>query len=154
VILTAPTLTLSQETAKKGESGQAENSSAPPVKKITFKLQRMSDGVRADGRWFHTHTYLSSDGQKVSFTYITFDSDAAAAGEIDRVIHGASKVLERGLRKNEEGKTIGERVVALFVTKDPPKAIAKLIRTNDQFYCEVDSESLQEVLEFERRPRP
>jgi hypothetical protein len=137
-----------------GTKEKAPNSSTALSDKISFKLVFISDSIGKDGEASTTFTYLASDGNKLHTSCIALDSPAAAVRKLHAQIGAARRVVERGVVKNKDGKTVGERAVLLVPTEDPSKPVATLIRTNGASYCVISSESLKDALEFEKLFRP
>ena len=88
--------------------------------------------------------YLASDGVWISVTLCDYGLAAQAGGELRRRLRGALRIVERRPNLDENGRKVGERVVALY------KAHASVLATNKRLLTYIESSSLHHVLEFEK----
>jgi len=90
----------------------------------------------------------ASDGVALMHFY----DGSQAKSHFDGVIGRATNILERGEKKDREGKVIGERaVVSLPSTNDPNKEYWAVVWTEGSAFEELTSISLCHALELERR---
>jgi len=119
---------------------------------VEFKLVAVGNGVTDDGIQAASNTFVASDGKNVVEYAVRFPSTLRAAQELQHWIgaHG-SKVLDRGPNLDEHGNKVGERVLLVTDSSGRGKTLAVLVRTYGVLYRDVESESLQDVLAFERQ---
>ena len=107
-----------------------------------------------------TTWWRASDGEKV----FTHSWNLVSLEFVSRYLKEKlldAQVLKRDPRRNEKGETIGERIVALFSVpidphrrgpNDPHRSVSAVIRTNGTYYSEITSDSMDDVLAFEKSP--
>lgn len=123
-----------------------------PSGAVEFKLVAIGNGVTNDGIPAATNEFVASDGKNVMEYAVRFPSTLRATQELQHWIgaHG-SKVLERGPNLDKHGNKVGERILLLSDSSERGKTLAVLVRTYGVLYRDVRSESLQDVLAFERQ---
>ena len=85
-----------------------------------------------------------------------YSSPAQANGELYQKLKNALRIIERGPNLDENGRRIGEKVVAIFPfynadkLPDPNRTIASVLWTNKNNFGSIESASMENVLEFEK----
>lgn len=95
-------------------------------------------------------SYQNQDGG-VTIIRGTFDSDKQAASQLNDDIKNAKKVIEHSVRMDKSGKTVGERVVAVLIQKNPAGDLPAVLWTEGPKYSEVVGDSLPVALEWEKK---
>ena len=123
----------------------------PENQAITFADKLGAKGTTKDGAPFSTHVYESSDGVVVSMMRENRDSPPKADKALQRKLKKAIRIIERGSKLDEEGRRVGERVVAMFALDNSQKEQASVLWTNGQQLYYIESLSLKHALEFEKQ---
>jgi len=97
--------------------------------------------------------FISYQNQDGSVTIIrgAFDSDKQAASQLNSDIQNAKEIIEHSFRTDKSGKTVGERVVAVLIQKDPAANLQAVLWTEGPKYSEVVGDSLPVVFEWEKK---
>jgi hypothetical protein len=94
--------------------------------------------------------YEAPDGVKISKSGAQFQSPSQAKRELRERLKHAISILERGPKYDNKGRKVGERVLALFNSKEGGKRAVVVLWTDKKDMYEVGSLSLSHALEFER----
>jgi hypothetical protein len=116
-----------------------------------WKLTGMGEMKTHDGSELDFVAYQNQDGASVTIIRGNFDSDKQSASELHDVIKNAKKVIEQSFRKDESGKIVGERVVAVLIQTDPAADLQAVLWTEGPKYYEIVSDSLSLALECEKK---
>lgn len=111
----------------------------------------MGEITAHDGTELDFVAYTNRDGIGVTIIRGDFYSEKQSAAELRDDIKSAKKIIEQSFRKDETGKTIGERVVAVLVQTDPAEDLQVVIWTDGSKYYEIVSDSLSVALECEKK---
>jgi hypothetical protein len=123
-----------------------------PSVSVEFKLLALGDGTTDDGVGVATKTFVASDHKKLVEYYIDFPGPLRAAQQVQiDVAAPGSKVLEREANLDKHGNKIGERVLLQSDSSVPGETIVILVKTTGEVYRQLRSDSLQDVLAFERQ---
>src|SRR5215813_1122870 len=118
---------------------------------IAFQPVQVSSGKKANGAEFSTGLYDSPDGNTVSSTVETYVSAAYAKREMKNRIKQATKIIERGCKRNQSGKTVGERIVIYLPDKARSLEYANVLWLDGENLHIIESSSLEHALDFERQ---
>jgi hypothetical protein len=66
-------------------------------------------------------------------------------------IKRATKIIERGFKRNRSGKTVGERIVFYLLDKARSLRYANVLWLDGEDLHIVESSSLEHALDFERQ---
>ncbi len=94
--------------------------------------------------------YESPDGVMISESCAPFRSPSEAKRGLRERLKDAISILEGGPKYDNKGRKVGERVVALFNSKEAEKPAVLVLWTDKEDMYEVGSLSISHVLEFER----
>jgi len=94
-------------------------------------------------------TLNSSDGMNFTKWSVNCDSSEAAALELATRLKSATIITREDMFTNE-GRRVGEKVVAQFPISDGFGRSAILIWTDDHELFEVDASSIHDILEYRR----
>jgi hypothetical protein len=94
--------------------------------------------------------YEAPDGVIISESCAPFRSPSEAKRGLRERLKYAISILERGAKYNDNGRKVGERVVALFNSKEAGKRVVLVLWTEKEDMYEVESYSLSHAVEFER----
>jgi len=92
--------------------------------------------------------YITYNGKRLSLSAATYASQSEATQMLRSRVQGATRIQEAGARYNQEGRIVGERVVALVDVED--KELALIVWTQEDSVFAIESESLECAMEFER----
>lgn len=120
-------------------------------REIVFKSLSAGSGKRRDGTPFSFALYESSDHIGVSATTEKYRSSVAAKRELRRKLDHATKLIESGPKLNEDGRRVGERVVAMFAPEGTAMAQATVLWTDGPDFHYIQSPSLPHALKFEKK---
>jgi hypothetical protein len=98
--------------------------------------------------------YEAPDGVQISQSLAPFQSPSEAKRELQERLKDAISILERGAKYDDKGRKLGERIVALFNSKEAGKRVALVLWTEKEDMYEVQSYSLSHAVEFERTRHP
>jgi hypothetical protein len=119
-------------------------------KPIKFENMMMGEFITEDGVHLGLTTFKASDGVKLTATDGEFDSARRAQQEFDKEIAKATKVIERGKKKDKTGKVIGERALIMAGTSDLDKPIPAVVWTDGLWFHEIRSTSMRDIIELEK----
>jgi len=131
------------------DRGQSEHSH--PKTQREWTLTGMGEMDAHDGTELGFVTYTNRGGIGVTTISGTFDSDEQAVAEVNHRIKDAKKGIEHSFLQDESGKTVGERVVVVFLGKSPEPDVHAVLWTNGRDFYEVASRSLSLALEREKK---
>lgn len=106
-----------------------------------------------------SHDYEASDGVPLFQSGLSYSSPAGANRELRKKLMGALRIIERGPNLDENGKKVGERVVAIFPffntdgSSSSNKTTASILWTNKNNFGYIESSTIEHVLEFEKHHR-
>lgn len=96
-------------------------------------------------------SYESSDGVALSWQSRIFHSASGARRELRRRLRGAAEIIERTPELDDEGRRVGERVVAVFAFDDSGQSRACVFSTYNNIFNGTEASSLRHVLAFEEQ---
>src|SRR5215831_9517998 len=107
---------------------------------------------RACGGSYYSYIqgYESPDGVMISESCAPFRSHSEAKRGLRERLKYAISILEREAKYDNKGRKVGERVVALFNSKEAGKKAVLVLWTDKKVMYEFGSLSISHVLEFER----
>lgn len=126
-----------------------------PVKHggMRFHAEIQAYGGGKDGSTFCTISYRHEDGTPAHRTVFFYRSAAAAREEKERMIQRSS-ILERRVKRDPDGKPIGERVVLMTRPSRSRETEAAIVWTHGDSLYVLHSLSLHHVLAFEKQAFP
>src|SRR5262245_20875686 len=83
-----------------------------------WKMTGIGELKAHDGTDLDSFSYTNQDGIGATIIRGSFDSDKQSVTEIKEEIKNAKEILEHTFRKDESGKTVGERFVVVFQEKE------------------------------------
>jgi hypothetical protein len=81
--------------------------------------------------------------------YEDFESLEKARSYCEKQLAKSAKIIERGSKRNEGGKVVGERA-QILLRRDAGKTIPAVLWTDGVKYHEIYSSSLKDILELEK----
>lgn len=105
---------------------------------------RVSSGMHACGPTANFHTYMASDGAKLSVSCFQMASAKRAALEVKKRLAGAKEILERQVDRHED-RVVRERIVLFNAT-----GVVSLSVSGKSF-CETTAPTLKHLQALERR---
>ena len=127
-----------------------EKSSAPTLveKKRIYKWTIHTSGM-ADGYDAAFSTFHSTDGMKFSMMSVYYNSPRQAEREFQKRLKESIEVIKREPFLDEDGRQIGEQVIATFPSRLGASTIsAELIWTRGKDLISIRSSSLENILEY------
>ena len=118
---------------------------------LEFEEVLSESGVTKDGNRYCYQLYRSSDSIGVSVTSENHNSPAEANKALQKELEQAVKIIEREPKLDEQGQSVGERVVASLPSNDPDKPQAFVLWSDGSSFYQISSFSLRHVLELEKR---
>lgn len=83
---------------------------------MTFKPVMQAETIDKDGVHSSLTTYTASDGSSLTVNYSYFVSEGAAQEYFEKVLNkDATKIKERGKKKDKKGKVVGERAEVIVL---------------------------------------
>lgn len=123
---------------------------APAEKKRTYESGSHASGI-ADGYSACWSNFSSSDGKTFFRTSIYYQSPTRAHRELQKYLKKAVEVIKREPIFDEQGRRVGEKVVATFAPYEgSPIASAKLLWADGSDFGYIESSSLSNILEYEK----
>jgi hypothetical protein len=122
-------------------STQATSATKGPqnTKQLQFKILLAGEMVGEDKAHLAITNYQASDGVGITVIHGKFPSTAAAQEYMEKVLARAVKVSERGEKKDEAGKVVGKRAVAIVPTGNPDKPFPAIVVTYGPDFYEIES---------------
>jgi hypothetical protein len=121
-----------------------------PIGRIIQSKYKILGHACGGGYYSYITGYEAPDGVRISESCAPFSSRSKAKHGLQERLKDAMSIIERGAKYDNKGREIGERVVALFHSKEEGKKVAILLWTDRDTMYEVESFSISHVLEFER----
>src|SRR5437879_3232930 len=128
-----------------------------PRQQVSFRVIRISNGVLDDKEtWWEGFSVLASNGHKLSVSNTPFPSVERSDKQFQLWVKTAAKILRRGPELNENGKSVGERVLCLFSPNNagsPPDSAPQysVIWTSGANLWRLSGEHLEDILSLENR---
>lgn len=133
----------------------AESRPASPAaeEKRTYEYEMQASGYA--GKYRACFGALSSsDGMKFDSTNIYFHSPQRAQRELRKNLKAAVEVIRREAVFDRQGRRVGEKVIAAFAPVEGASAVsAKLLWAEDSDFGYIGSDSLPNILEYEKDHR-
>jgi hypothetical protein len=140
---------LSPASAVRSTLCQSSSKTTAPPKSNELRFARGTPGdLIQDGEVLGFTTYKASNGVGLTSIYNTFDEASHAAAFFEKELGLAAKVITRGEKINKDGKVIGERAEILL--PKPNEKLTAVMWTDGRNFHEIDSTSLEVILEFEK----
>jgi hypothetical protein len=121
-----------------------------PVGHISQHKYKLLGHACGGSYYSYTTGYETPDGVMISESLAPFSSPSRAKRELQRRLKYAVSIIKRGAKYDNKGRKSGERVMALFNSKEEGKKVAILLWTENDDMYEIQSFSLSHILEFER----
>lgn len=119
--------------------------------RIKLKVVRASDGELEKGEHFFVSFFEAPDGSRATKLVAVCKSAFRANEELERSTKPASRVLRTRPELDGNGKILGKRVLAIYPpAKGTEQQIIKLSWTIGRKFLEIESASLDNVLELEK----
>ncbi len=144
-------LILLTPTASPGSQAEGRQAPGNGGSGEVFELHFIGNGKTSEGTPLGFRTYDGSEGNKVWVTYGVFPSVDSAKNQFQVWLKPARKVLKRGLKRNETGKVVGQRAVAVLAASGQQEELPTIVWTNGRRCYWVQSTSLASALQFEER---
>jgi hypothetical protein len=122
-----------------------------PQAEMEFHLMDAGEG-EISGMDTSFQSYESSDGVEVLFLTRTLSSADRAQKELQKTIETATRIIEKGVKRDRDGRVIGERAVILFsdgTKTDNERAAVWWTRKSD--LLAIEAKSMDHVLAFEKK---
>jgi hypothetical protein len=122
----------------------------PIEKKRTYEAGMHASGYSGNNRacW---NVVSSSDGMNFSLKRVSYHSSKRAYRELQKNLKQAIEVITREPTFDEQGRQIGEQVLATFEPYEGSSVVsARLLWTDDSDFGYVESSSLENILEYEK----
>lgn len=131
----------------RGESGLARG-------KLAFT--EVVHGIYVDKNGFNVAVFgsKSSDGGSVDYYLLTPVGSANGADEFERRLAEADYVVTKESLKNAQGLEVGQRAIILFRGRRADQEIVAVLLNYGRELRSIESESLYDVLEFEKQKCP
>jgi len=121
-----------------------------PVGRIIQHKYKLRGHACGGSYYSYITGYEAPDGVEIYESCAPFQSPSAAKRGLRERLKDAISILERGPKYDHQGRKVGERVVALFNSKEAGKRASLVFWTDKKNMYEVGSLSISHVLEFER----
>jgi hypothetical protein len=139
-----------------GEAGSRSNLSSEillqrskDIGSVTFEIIGMGTMKMEDGADASFKKLRASDGVGLLAIYRRFDSPSLAKEQFDKRSIRFASVVKRGVKKDELGKTVGERA-EVILRLDEHQTIPAILWTNRSSYHEIRSISVPDMLALEK----
>jgi hypothetical protein len=109
------------------------------TKQLEFKIVRTALLRNEENIMLSRTDYEASDRAAVTVIHGEFPSSAAAQEYLEKVLAKALKIIERGEKKDSEGKVVGKRARALAPTGEADKPIPTILCTYGKDFYEIQS---------------
>lgn len=131
-------------------------SRSDPGQQLSFRVISISNGVADDKEtWWEAFSVLASNGHKLWVSNTPFSSIKRSDKQFQLWVKTAEKVLRRDPELNQDGKSVGERVLCIFSVKagSPPDRATEysVIWTSGANLWRLSGEHLEDVLSLENR---
>jgi hypothetical protein len=130
--------------------------SLPPIggknlnRKPTFELLGISDMFNEKGfPYGYAKEFRAEDGEHVNLTRVNLTSPEAVGADLELALKTAIKIIDREFNKDENGNTVGERIVARIGSAVPHEEVFAIIYTEGYTYEQITSNSLMDAWDFE-----
>jgi hypothetical protein len=132
---------------------QADQHTESPLleKQPDFILLYMGHGVSDDGDGYSMNTFKSANGEKLFVIMLHYGSPDAVKKAFEHQLSKATKVLEQQTITGEKGEK-EQRAVITFTARYKKEASRVLITAGSELR-EIESHSLQDVLNFEKQTK-
>jgi hypothetical protein len=118
---------------------------------VKFEVILQGDGRTEDGIPTYFTSFRCSDGFIVYKTLIDFPSEVRSTKTLEILLKNSLKLLRSTPETDKDGHTVGKRVLILISSKLPDKPTAVVAWTDGRTYIEARSDSLNDLLAFEKR---
>lgn len=121
----------------------------------TIPFRRLSGGkLDQEGVVIEVSNYETTDGMPLQQIIQRYRSPSDPGQEMQRIIARAASVVERGPKRDREGRRIGERAVLMLGASTPGQAQMAVVWTEGSALYLLQSSSLRHVLAFEKQVYP
>jgi hypothetical protein len=144
------TFQINSDACLRQEAIQPQKETKPP-QRIVLKAVRVSNGQTPDGIWYSATKFEAPDGSVAYNLVIPFESISRAEEELRTRVKLARKIVRHDPQIDKDGRTVGQRVLALYPGSTADISIIKLSWTIGSTYFEINSKSMANVLELERQ---
>lgn len=151
ICLSSSSLCLVQETPGKPSKSSSDESADPWSRKVTFKVNRTSSGMKNDGFPFSAMRWSVSDGGVVDGYFVDFKTPDQARKELQSWTVKAVNTVCKTAEIDGQGHRIGERILATFPGESSDKNLVRLIWNVGRKFRIVSADSLDHVLEWEKQ---
>lgn len=124
---------------------------SPSKQEQKWKMTAMGELGAHDGSSLSLRSYTKKDGKTVTIVHGDFSSDAEAIEELNHAVKAANKIVDRQSLKDDNGKTVGERILAVFMQNEPKEELQSVLWTEGSTFWDVSSPSLSVTLEWEKK---
>jgi hypothetical protein len=121
------------------------------ARQMQFNGVSFSHGKKGNGAEYSAGIYDSTDGVGVVMTVETYSSASLARAEMMRKIKGATRIVERVRKTDQNGKLIGKRAVVIAPGDSRDRSYATILWLDQEDLNIIESSSLHVALEFERQ---
>jgi hypothetical protein len=129
----------------------AQNNNSPQPFKSGRTYTRGVAGEAAEGApGASFFTLTSSDGMKFTKWTTDYETPERARAQLERKLAKALEIVSREPTKDTNGREVGETVVARFANNIRDAGPASLLWTTGLELCQVDSSSIQNILEYRK----
>ena len=124
---------------------------SPIKQERTYKPAGVAGSCITDAGYGCSFTgFESSDGMTFSQMSEFYDSPKRANRKLEKKLKKATDIIKREPVYDEQGKKVGEKVIATFPPNDPYNGVAELLWTYESRFTYVSGTSLQNILEYEK----
>ena len=117
---------------------------------MEFKNKGMGE-LTEDGVDLSFTVFEASDGVRLTAIHREFDSPLRAREQFDKEVAKARKIIERGKKTDSAGKVVGERAQIIARSSGRGKTVPAVLWTDGPHFYEIVSNSVQDILELEKR---
>jgi len=129
---------------------QGSTASKPEAKRsLKFSVIVVGDTFE-DGVQMGTTEFGASDGVLLHMTYGQFPDPEHATAKFEKVLGTSIKIVKRGEKLDQSGKTVGERAQVLISGSKPNETIPAVLWTDGRMFREISATSLPDILELEK----
>jgi hypothetical protein len=142
-------ITLSLSQCKAAQNTSASKPTSPGFEN-GLKMVTIGERIMSSGRHGAFRVYAASDGTTATVSYASFETLRAAVAQIRLWRKSAKKIIRSEKKKNQMGKIIGERVLAVANDAKTGKEMFLIIRRDSLTCYIIDSLSLPVAEQVEK----
>ena len=127
-----------------------QNSNSPPSKSDRTYTREVAGQAPVGAPGGSFFTLISSDGMKFTKWSTDYETPERANAHLQRKLSKALEIVSREPTEDASGRRVGETVVARFAATNHDAGPASLLWTAGSELFQVDSSSIQNILQYRK----